>query len=150
MIGGSVRVFLAVGPVDLRGAFDQLAAVTRQVLGEDPKSGALHLFYNRRRNRLKALWWDRNGYTLLYKAVLIHTPELAETQTQLGAAHHRLVLGLVSRVVGVTQHASSLQLSQHARLYATGHLRDLALGGSPGLGKDGSVAVVVVHAVEHE
>jgi transposase len=37
MIGGSVRVFLAVGPVDLRGAFDQLAAVTRQVLGEDPK-----------------------------------------------------------------------------------------------------------------
>jgi transposase len=67
MIGSSVRVFLAVGPVDLRGAFDQLAAVTRQVLGENPKSGALYLFYNRRRNRLKALWWDRNGYTLLYK-----------------------------------------------------------------------------------
>lgn len=69
MIGGSVRVFLAVGPVDLRGAFDQLAAVTRQILGEDPKSGALYLFYNRRRNRLKALWWDRNGYTLLYKRI---------------------------------------------------------------------------------
>jgi hypothetical protein len=43
-----------------------------------------------------------------------------------GAADHRFVLGLVSRVVGVTQHASSLQLSQHARLHATGHLRELA------------------------
>jgi hypothetical protein len=86
----------------------------------------------------------------LHAAVLIHTPELAEAQTQLGATDHRFVLGLVSRVVGVTQQASSLELSQHARLHATGHLRDLALGWSPGLGKDGSVAVVVVHAVEHE
>lgn len=67
MIGSSVRVFLAVGAVDLRGAFDRLAAVTREVLREDPKSGALYLFVNRRRNRVKALWWDRNGYTILYK-----------------------------------------------------------------------------------
>lgn len=67
MIGSSVRVFLAVGSVDLRGAFDRLAAVTRQVLRQDPKSGALYIFVNRRRNRVKALWWDRNGYTILYK-----------------------------------------------------------------------------------
>lgn len=62
-----VAVYLAVGPVDLRGAFDRLACVTRQLLHRDPASGALFLFVNRRRNRLKALWWDRNGYTLLYK-----------------------------------------------------------------------------------
>lgn len=37
------------------------------MLREDPKSGALYLFANRRRNRVKALWWDRNGYTILYK-----------------------------------------------------------------------------------
>lgn len=67
MIAGPVSVFLALGPVDLRGAFDQLAAVTRKVLSLDPASGALFLFVNRRRNRLKALWWDRNGYTILYK-----------------------------------------------------------------------------------
>lgn len=67
MIGSPVRVFLAVGPVDLRGAFDRLSAVTREVLRQDPKSGALYLFVNRRRNRVKALWWDRNGYTILYK-----------------------------------------------------------------------------------
>lgn len=62
-----MAVYLAVGPVDLRGAFDRLAAVTRQVLCLDPASGALFLFVNRKRNRLKALWWDRNGYTILYK-----------------------------------------------------------------------------------
>jgi transposase len=67
MIARPVAVYLAIGPVDLRGAFDQLAAVTRKVLSLDPTSGALFLFLNRRRNRLKALWWDRNGYTLLYK-----------------------------------------------------------------------------------
>jgi transposase len=67
MTPGAVTVYLALGPVDLRGAFDRLAALTRQVLCLDPASGALFLFLNRRRNRLKALWWDQNGYTMLYK-----------------------------------------------------------------------------------
>ncbi len=67
MTTSAVSVYLAVGSVDLRGAFDRLAAVTRQVLCLDPTSGALFLFANRRRNRLKCLWWDKNGYTLLYK-----------------------------------------------------------------------------------
>lgn len=67
MSPSGVAVFLASGPMDLRGSFDRLAAVTRQVLRLDPASGALFLFVNRRRNRLKALWWDRNGYTLLFK-----------------------------------------------------------------------------------
>jgi transposase len=67
VIPGTIAVYLAVGSVDLRGAFDRLAAITRQVLCLDPASGALFLFMNRKRNRLKALWWDRNGYTILYK-----------------------------------------------------------------------------------
>ena len=67
MMQNGMRVFLALGPVDLRGAFDRLAAMTRVILQQDPKSGALFLFYNRRRNRIKALWWDQNGYVLLYK-----------------------------------------------------------------------------------
>ncbi len=67
MIAKPVAVYLALGPVDLRGAFDQLAAVTRKVLSLDPASGALFVFLNRRRNRLKVLWWDQNGYVLLYK-----------------------------------------------------------------------------------
>ncbi|WP_437601710.1 IS66 family insertion sequence element accessory protein TnpB [Sorangium sp. So ce590] len=67
MTPATIAVYLAVGPIDLRGAFDRLAAITRQVLCLDPASGALFLFLNRKRNRLKALWWDRNGYTILYR-----------------------------------------------------------------------------------
>ncbi len=67
MTTDAVAVYLVLDAVDLRGAFDRLAAVTRQVLCLDPSSGALFLFLNRRRNRLKALWWDRNGYVILYK-----------------------------------------------------------------------------------
>jgi transposase len=53
--------------VDLRGSFDRLCHLTAEQLQRDPGSGALYIFLNRRKNRLKALWWDKNGYTILYK-----------------------------------------------------------------------------------
>ena len=75
-----MAVYLAVGAVDLRGAFDRLAVVTRQVLCQDPGSGALFIFANRKRNRIKALWWDTNGYTLLYKRLSKGTFKLPSAQ----------------------------------------------------------------------
>lgn len=53
--------------MDLRRSFDGLAAASKEVLGKDPRSGALFLFVNKAGNRLKALWWDRTGYCVLYK-----------------------------------------------------------------------------------
>jgi transposase len=67
MIPASVRIFVCREPQDLRRSFDGLALSARQVLGEEPQSGALFCFVNKRANRLKCLWWDRNGYCLLYK-----------------------------------------------------------------------------------
>ena len=67
MIPDSVRIFVCTEPQDMRRSFDGLALATRQVLGEDPESGALFCFVNKRANRLKVLWWDRNGYCLLCK-----------------------------------------------------------------------------------
>jgi transposase len=67
MIPASVRIYVCTEPVDLRRGFDGLALIAREVLEQDPRSGALFVFANRRRDRLKALWWDRNGYCLLYK-----------------------------------------------------------------------------------
>jgi len=63
----SVRVFAARGPTDMRKSFDTLAAVVCDVVDEDPQSGHLFVFVNRRRNRIKILWWDRSGYCLLAK-----------------------------------------------------------------------------------
>ena len=67
MIPSSVRIFVCTEPQDMRRSFDGLALATQQVLNEDPQSGALFCFVNKRMNRLKVLWWDTNGYCLLYK-----------------------------------------------------------------------------------
>jgi len=63
----SVRIFVARGVTDMRKSFDTLAALVIDVVDEDPMSGHLFLFVNRRRNRIKILWWDRSGYCLLAK-----------------------------------------------------------------------------------
>ena len=67
MIPVNVRIFVCTEPVDMRRGFDSLALLARDKLQQDPRSGALLIFTGRRRDRLKALWWDRNGYCILYK-----------------------------------------------------------------------------------
>jgi transposase len=67
MLPAKMAIYAATSPVDLRRSFDGLAAAAQEALGHDPKSGALFLFVNKAGNRLKALWWDRTGYCLLYK-----------------------------------------------------------------------------------
>lgn len=69
MIPVTVRIFACTEPVDMRRGFDGLALIARQQLQQDPKSGVLLIFTNKRRDRLKALWWDRNGFCVLYKRV---------------------------------------------------------------------------------
>ena len=63
----SIRVLLAPGATDMRKAFDGLAAAAREVLAADPLSGHLFVFCNRRRDRLKILWWDGTGFWLYAK-----------------------------------------------------------------------------------
>jgi len=57
----ATRVFVATAPVDLRGSFNRLAALTQSVLAQDPLSGHWFVFTNRRRNRVKILLWDGSG-----------------------------------------------------------------------------------------
>jgi len=63
----TVRIYVAAEAVDLRKGFDGLAAATRQIIRQEPLSGHLFVFINRRRNRLKVLLWERSGYLLVYK-----------------------------------------------------------------------------------
>lgn len=67
MISTKMPIYCATSPVDLRRSFDGLAAAAKESLSKDPRSGALFLFVNKTGNRLKAIWWDRTGYCLLYK-----------------------------------------------------------------------------------
>jgi transposase len=60
-LSSGTRVHLAIAPVDLRGSFNALSALVKNVLALDPLSGQVFVFTNRRRTRLKALFWDGSG-----------------------------------------------------------------------------------------
>lgn len=67
MLPAGTRVLVCTEPQDMRRSFDRLAAVVRDELGEEPQSGAYFVFVGKSSTRVKVLWWDRNGYCLLYK-----------------------------------------------------------------------------------
>ena len=64
---GSLKVYLSTGPTDLRKSFTGLYAITKEVLKEDPQSGALFVFSNRLRTRIKTLYWDGTGLWVMTK-----------------------------------------------------------------------------------
>ena len=66
-VSGSLRVFLATEPVDLRKSFNGLHGVVLDRLGENPCSGALFEFNNKRRNRIKTLYFDGTGMWVMIK-----------------------------------------------------------------------------------
>ena len=63
----SVKIFVGLVPVDLRKGFDSLAALVETVLAQDPLSGQLFVFRNKRADRIKLLYWDGDGYAIWYK-----------------------------------------------------------------------------------
>ena len=64
---GAEKVYIACGYTDLRRGIDGLAALVQQQFNLDPFSNTLFLFCGRRRDRIKALYWEGNGFVLLYK-----------------------------------------------------------------------------------
>ena len=66
-LSAAVRVYLAKEPADMRKNFDGLAALVSGALGLDPLSGHLFVFINKRRDRVKVLYWDRDGLAVWAK-----------------------------------------------------------------------------------
>jgi transposase len=83
MLPTTVRILVCTAPQDMRRSFDKLALVVKEVLGDDPQSGALYVFVGKSSTRVKVLWWDRNGYCLLYKRLhrALFAAPAAETST---------------------------------------------------------------------
>ena len=63
----TVRIYLCLEPTDMRKSFDTLAALVREHLQGDPLSGTWFVFRGKQGNRLKILYWDRDGYALWNK-----------------------------------------------------------------------------------
>jgi transposase len=76
----AVRIWLGVEHVDMRKSFDSLAELVRRQLQADPLSGHLFVFRNRHGDRLKLLYWDEDGFVIVYKrleAGTFHFPTAA-------------------------------------------------------------------------
>jgi len=67
VIPQGVQVFVALDPVDLRCSFDRLSGIAQEQTGYDARSGALFVFYGRRRDALKVLFFDGSGMCIFYK-----------------------------------------------------------------------------------
>lgn len=81
-----VRVFLATQPTDMRRSFDGLCALVQNQLDQDPFSGHLFVFLNRRRDRVKLLYWCGDGFAIWYRRLekgTFQTPSAAGDQMRL-------------------------------------------------------------------
>ena len=67
MIPHGVEIFVGTEPIDLRWGFDRLAGIVRERVGRDARGGALFVFFGRRRDALKILFFDGTGMCLFYK-----------------------------------------------------------------------------------
>jgi len=67
MIPAGVQVFVALAPIDMRYSFDRLAGLARERVGYDAASGALFIFFGRRRDAVKVLFVDATGTCIFYK-----------------------------------------------------------------------------------
>ena len=80
MIGlpAGVPIYLCTEPVDFRKGFDGLTGLVTTGLNHSVTDGSMFLFVNRRRDRIKALWWETGGLTLWYRRLEQGTVELPE------------------------------------------------------------------------
>ena len=93
MIPHGVEVFVGLEPIDLRWGFDRLAGVASERMAREPRSGALFVFFGKRRSALKVLFYDGTGMCLFYKRLDRGTFRLldsADGATTIEVAEHEL------------------------------------------------------------
>jgi transposase len=91
-----VRIFLCRSAIDMRKGFDGLHGVVLEVLRQDPLSGDLFVFLNKRRDRVKLLIWEGDGMLIVYKRLERGTfapPVGSEDSIRLSSAQLALLLG---------------------------------------------------------
>jgi len=91
----SVRIWLATPATDLRKSFDTLAELVRQQLRADPLSGQLFVFRNKRADRIKLLYWDEDGFVIVYKRLEAGTfrfPDADTARVEVRAADLQMLL----------------------------------------------------------
>jgi transposase len=104
-LAAHLRIYAHTGPADLRKSFDGLCGLVRSVFQADPLDGSLFLFHNRRGDRVKILYWDRDGLALWYKRLERGTFEMipareGEAVVEIDATQLAMLLGGVPLASG--------------------------------------------------
>ena len=87
------KMFLCMNPVDMRKSFDGPFGIVKQEFQQDPLNGHLFLFVNKRRDRMKAIFWDDDGFVIWYKRLEVGTWQLpGSTSTTLELEAHELAM----------------------------------------------------------
>ena len=91
----AVQIYLCKEPTDMRRSFDSLAMMVQCVIQQDPLSGYVFVFCNKRGNSLKLLYWDGDGYAIWYKRLEKGTFNIpGDTTKDHRLAHHQLAMML--------------------------------------------------------
>jgi transposase len=105
------QYYLHRGPTDFRKGFDGLCGLVRQELGRNPADGAVYLFINRRRDRMKMLVWEPDGFMMYYKRLERGTFELPPT------SHAAQSMSIDWRTLVLMLEGVSLQKVHYRRRY---------------------------------
>ena len=85
MIPSGVEIYVALEPIDMRLSFDRLSGIAKEQIGYEARSGALFVFFGRRRDALKVLFFDGTGMCIFYKRLdrgTFKVPEVTSTNAQ--------------------------------------------------------------------
>ena len=63
----TLKILISIHPIDMRKAIDGLTVLVSDSLQHNPQEPYLFLFANRERNKIKGLYWDKNGFVMIYK-----------------------------------------------------------------------------------
>ncbi|MFZ6011177.1 MAG: IS66 family insertion sequence element accessory protein TnpB [Bacteroidota bacterium] len=88
-LSSAYRYYLYQGFADMRSGFDSLSGLVRHQLNRDPLNGDIFIFLNRRRNQVKLLLWDGDGFAIYYKRLEKGTYELPQTNESTKAVEMR-------------------------------------------------------------
>ncbi len=94
-VPGSVKIFFCLAPTDMRKSIDGLAGLANSVLAQDPLSGHLFVFTGKRRDRVKLLYFDGDGYVVWYKRLergVFRLPPAAADQTSVSLSPAELTM----------------------------------------------------------
>jgi transposase len=117
MIPQGVQIFVALEAIDMRYSFDRLSGLAKEQIGYDARGGSLFVFFGKRRDALKVLFFDGSGMCIFYKRIDRGTFRVPET-TEAGARHVEVDdASLEALLDGIDVEASSTPRRSRTRVH---------------------------------